>query len=108
MTWCPRLEIAQPGSFAWLVIDQAMADRLNVIAGYINRGLTVTGKAMRAGRGHGSGRGGPQGHHGNLEQGRGGQGRMRPLAAPPLPNPLATAPFYAIKIAPGVHPPWAA
>lgn len=37
-------EIAQPGSFAWLVIDQKMADKSAVIQGYIKSGYTVTGE----------------------------------------------------------------
>ena len=36
-------EIAQPGSFSWLIVDQKMADASNVIKGYISRGYTKQG-----------------------------------------------------------------
>ena len=36
-------EIAQTGSYSWLVVDQAMADASSVIQGYIKKGYTVTG-----------------------------------------------------------------
>ena len=36
-------EIAQPGSFSWLIVDQKMADASNVIKGYITRGYTKQG-----------------------------------------------------------------
>ena len=36
-------EIAQPGSYSWLVVDQAMADASSVIQGYIKKGYTAEG-----------------------------------------------------------------
>ena len=36
-------EIAQTGSYSWLVVDQAMADASSVIQGYIKKGYTVEG-----------------------------------------------------------------
>ena len=36
-------EIAQPGSYSWLIVDQAMADASSVIQGYIKKGYTKTG-----------------------------------------------------------------
>ncbi len=36
-------EIAQPGSYSWLIVDQAMADASSVIQGYITKGYTKTG-----------------------------------------------------------------
>ena len=36
-------EIAQPGSFSWLIVDQAMADASSVIQGYIKKGYTKSG-----------------------------------------------------------------
>ena len=37
-------EIAQPGSFSWLIIDSKMAEASNVIQGYISKGFTKEGK----------------------------------------------------------------
>ncbi|MBR0250490.1 MAG: flavocytochrome c [Synergistaceae bacterium] len=36
-------EIAQPGSFSWLIIDTKMSDASSVIKGYISRGYTKQG-----------------------------------------------------------------
>ena len=36
-------EIAQTGSYSWLIIDQAMLDASATIAGYVKKGLTKTG-----------------------------------------------------------------
>lgn len=37
-------EIAQPGSYSYLIVDQAMVDASNVIQGYVNKGYTVSGE----------------------------------------------------------------
>ena len=37
-------EIAQPGSYSWLIIDQKMVDDSSVIQGYIKKGYTFEGK----------------------------------------------------------------
>lgn len=36
-------EIAQTGSYSWLIIDQKMADASSVIQGYITKGYTISG-----------------------------------------------------------------
>mgnify|MGYP000992875862 CR=1 FL=1 len=96
-------EIAQPGSFAWLVIDQAMADASGVIAGYISRGLTVTGEtyealasAMEVD---------PAALAATMEAWNKAVADKKDEAfgRTSFANPLNTAPFYAVKIAPGVH-----
>ena len=47
-------EIAQTGSYSWLVVDQAMADASSVIQGYIKKGYTVDRRYLRgAGQGYG-------------------------------------------------------
>lgn len=38
-------EIAQPGSYSWLIMDQAMADASSVIQEYIEKGYTVSGES---------------------------------------------------------------
>lgn len=38
-------EIAQPGSFSWLIIDTKMSDASSVIKGYISRGYTKQGNS---------------------------------------------------------------
>ena len=39
-------EIAQPGSFSWLIVDSKMSDASNVIKGYISRGYTKQGASF--------------------------------------------------------------
>lgn len=96
-------EIAQPGSFAWLVVDQAMVDVSSVIAGYITRGLTVQGdtyealaEAMEAA---------PDALAQTMEVWNASVEAKQDDAfgRTSFANPLDTAPYYAIKIAPGVH-----
>ncbi len=96
-------EIAQPGSYAWLVIDQAMADASSVIGGYISRGLTVTGesyealaKAMEVDA---------AAFTATMEAWNKSVADKKDEAfgRTSFANPLDTAPFYAVKIAPGVH-----
>ena len=41
-------EIAQPGSFSWLVVDQKMVDASSVIQGYIKRDLMFSGDTYEA------------------------------------------------------------
>ena len=41
-------EIAQTGSFSWLIVDQKMADASSVIKGYISRGYTLQGDTYEA------------------------------------------------------------
>ena len=40
-------EIAQPGSYSWLIIDQKMVDDSSVIQGYIKKGYTFDGQDLR-------------------------------------------------------------
>lgn len=96
-------EIAQPGSFAWLVIDQKMADASSVIAGYIKKGLTVTGENVAALAGA------MNVDAANLEATLTAWNQSvenkkdEAFGRTSFANPLATAPYYAIKVAPGVH-----
>lgn len=41
-------EIAQTGSYSWLVVDQKMVDASAVIQGYIKKGYTVTGEDYKS------------------------------------------------------------
>lgn len=96
-------EVAQPGGFAWLVIDQAMADASSVIAGYIAQGLTVQGdtyealaEAMEVD---------PDAFAQTMDTWNQCVAAKQDdaFSRTSFANALDTAPFYAIKIAPGVH-----
>lgn len=96
-------EIAQTGSYAYLIIDQKMVDASSVIVGYINSGYTVQGDTYEA-----------------LAQALDmdaeafaqtmndwnaavAAGEDAQFGRTSFAQPLDTAPFYAIKIAPGIH-----
>ena len=96
-------EIAQTGSYSWLVVDQAMLDKSSVIAGYVKKGFVKTGATyeelaaeigvpaedfaatMNAWNGYVAAKNDPD------------FGRVS------FANPLDTAPFYAIKVTAGIH-----
>ena len=96
-------EIAQTGSYSWLVVDQAMVDASSVIAGYITKGLTVTGEDYAA-----------------LAEAMGVDAEAftatmeawnacvesktdEEFGRTSFANPLDTAPYYAIKVTAGIH-----
>ena len=96
-------EIAQTGSYSWLVIDQAMADASSVIQGYIKKGYTVTGE-----------------DYAQLAQAMGVDAEAltatmetwnaaveaktdAEFGRTSFASPLNTAPYYAIKVTAGVH-----
>lgn len=98
-----KAEIAQTGGYAWLVVDQAMVDKSSVIAGYITKGYTVQGDTYEA-----------------LAEAIGCDGAVlketmekwnaavaagvdEEFGRTSFANPLDTAPYYAIKVSPGVH-----
>ena len=96
-------EIAQTGSYSWLVVDQAMVDASSVIQGYIKKGYTVTGQTyeelakamgvdeaafaetMKTWNGYVEAKNDPN------------------FGRTSFAKALDTAPYYAIKVTAGVH-----
>ena len=96
-------EIAQPGSYSWLIVDQAMADASSVIQGYIKKGYTKTGatyeelakeldvdpatfaNTMETWNSYVEAKNDPD------------------FGRTSFANPLNTAPYYAVKVTAGVH-----
>ena len=96
-------EIAQPGSYSWLIVDQAMADASSVIQGYIKKGYTKTGatyeelakeldvdpaafaKTMETWNSYVEAKNDPD------------------FGRTSFANPLNNGPYYAIKVTAGVH-----
>ena len=96
-------EIAQPGSYSYLIVDQAMADASNVIQGYITKGFTTQGETyeelakaldmdeatfaetMNTWNSYVEAKNDPD------------------FGRTSFANPLNTAPYYAIKVTAGVH-----
>ena len=96
-------EIAQPGSFSWLIVDQAMADASNVIQGYITKGYTKQGatyeelaKEIEVD---------PATFAATMEKWNGCVEAKTDadFGRTSFANPRNTAPYYAIKVSAGVH-----
>ncbi|WP_294516352.1 flavocytochrome c [uncultured Pseudoflavonifractor sp.] len=96
-------ELAQTGGYAWLVVDQKMVDASSVIAGYIKAGYTVQGDTYEA---LAEAMGVPaDAFASTMEKWNAAvaAGTDAEFGRTSFANPLDTAPYYAIKIAPGVH-----
>jgi len=96
-------EIAQPGSYSWLIVDQRMLDASATIAGYVKKGFVFSGATyeelaaqigvpaeafaatMNAWNGYVAAKNDPD------------FGRVS------FANPLDMAPYYAIKVTAGIH-----
>ena len=96
-------EIAQTGSYSWLVVDQAMADASSVIQGYIKKGYTVTGATYEElGKAMGVD---AAALAETMEKWNGCvEAKNDPdFGRTSFANPLNTAPYYAVKVTAGVH-----
>ena len=96
-------EIAQTGSYSWLVVDQAMVDASSVIQGYIKKGYTVTGATYEElGKAMGVD---AAAFAETMEKWNGYvEAKNDPdFGRTSFANPLNTAPYYAIKVTAGVH-----
>ena len=96
-------EIAQPGSYSWLIVDQAMADASSVIQGYIKKGYTKTGatyeelaKELDVD---------PAAFANTMETWNSYvEAKNDPdFGRTSFANPLNNGPYYAIKVTSGVH-----
>lgn len=96
-------EVAQTGGFAYLIVDQKMVDASSVIAGYIKKGFTVQGDTYEA-----------LAKEMQVDEAAFAEtmeawnkavaaGKDEEFERTSFAEPLDTAPFYAIKVAPGVH-----
>ena len=96
-------EIAQTGSYSWLVVDQAMVDASSVIQGYIKKGYTVTGETYEE---LGKAMGVDETAFAETMNTWNGyvEAKNDPdFGRTSFANPLNTAPYYAIKVTAGVH-----
>jgi fumarate reductase flavoprotein subunit len=96
-------EIAQTGSYSWLVVDQAMVDASSVIQGYITKGYTVTGSTyeeLAAAMGVDEAAFAETMENWNACV----EAKSDPeFGRTSFANPLDTAPYYAIKVTAGIH-----
>ena len=96
-------EIAQTGSYSWLVVDQAMVDNSSVIQGYIKKGYTVTGETYEE---LGEAMGVDAAAFAETMEKWNGyvEAKNDPdFGRTSFANPLNTAPYYAVKVTAGVH-----
>ena len=96
-------EIAQTGSYSWLVVDQAMVDASSVIQGYIKKGYTVTGETYEE---LGKAMGVDEAAFAETMKTWNGYVAAKndpDFGRTSFANPLDTAPYYAIKVTAGVH-----
>lgn len=96
-------EIAQTGSYSWLVIDQAMADASSVIQGYINNGYTVTGETYEELAGAMGVDAAAFAATMDKWNAAVAAGVDEEFGRTSFANPLDTAPYYAIKVTAGIH-----
>ena len=96
-------EIAQPGSFSWLVVDQKMVDASSVIQGYIKRGLMLSGDTYEA---LAEALEIPADDFAaTMEKWNGyvAEKNDPDFGRTSFANPLDTAPYYAVKVTAGIH-----
>ena len=96
-------EIAQTGSYSWLVVDQAMVDASSVIQGYIKKGYTVTGETYEE---LGKAMGVDEAAFAETMKTWNGyvEAKNDPdFGRTSFAKALDTAPYYAIKVTAGVH-----
>ena len=96
-------EIAQTGSYSWLIVDQKMVDASSVIAGYITKGLTVSGNtyeelANAMGVDAANFPATMEAWNANVAAKTDAEFGRTSFA-----NPLDTAPFYGIKVTADIH-----
>lgn len=96
-------EIAQTGSYSWLIVDQKMVDASSVIQGYITKGYTFEGatyeelaKAIGVDEAAFA-------ETMNAWNACVAAGKDEEFNRTSFANPLDTAPYYAIKVTAGVH-----
>ena len=96
-------EIAQTGSYSWLIVDQRMLDASATIAGYVKKGFTFFGatyEELAAAIGVDAAAFAETMNNWNsyvAAQNDPDFGRVS------FANPLDTAPYYAIKVTAGIH-----
>ena len=96
-------EIAQPGSYSWLIIDQKMVDDSSVIQGYIKKGYTFEGKTYEELAEQIGVDGATLAETMNTWNGYVEAKNDPDFGRTSFADKLDTAPYYAIKVTAGVH-----
>ena len=96
-------EIAQTGSYSWLIVDEAMLQKSSVIAGYVKKGFVFTGatyEELAAAIGVDAAAFAETMNNWNSYVAAKNDPDFGRVS---FANPLDTAPYYAIKVTAGVH-----
>ena len=96
-------ELAQTGGYAYLIVDQKMVDASATIQGYIKKGFTVQGDTYEA---LAKEMGAPEATLAKTMETWNkcvADSKDAEFGRTSFANALDTAPYYAIKIAPGIH-----
>ena len=96
-------ELAQTGGYAYLIVDQKMVDASATIQGYIKKGFTVQGDTYEA---LAKEMGAPEAALAKTMETWNkcvADSKDAEFGRTSFANALDTAPYYAIKIAPGIH-----
>ena len=96
-------EIAQPGSFSWLIVDDAMLQASSVIQGYVNRGFVFSGDTYEALAEAIDVPADAFAATMNSWNEKVAAREDADFGRVSFANPLDTAPFYAIKVTAGIH-----
>jgi fumarate reductase flavoprotein subunit len=96
-------EIAQPGSYSWLIVDQKMVDASAVIQGYIKSGYTKQGDDYKALAKELEIDPDTLDATINTWNGYVAQKSDPDFNRTSFASPLDTAPYYAIKVTAGIH-----
>lgn len=96
-------ELGQTGGYAYLIVDQKMVDASSVIAGYIKKGLTIGGgDVAELAKAIGCDEATLQATLETWNSAVAAQNDSE-FGRTSFAKALDTAPYYAIKVAPGVH-----
>jgi len=96
-------EIAQPGSYSYLIVDQKMVDASSVIQGYINKGYTVAGDSYEELAAALEMDAEAFANTMNTWNSYVAEKNDPDFGRVSFANPLDTAPYYAIKVTAGIH-----
>jgi len=96
-------EIAQTGSYSWLIVDEAMLQKSTVIQGYVTKGLTFSGNTYEE-LGAAIGVDGAALTETMNTWNSYVEAKNDPdFGRTSFANPLNTAPYYAVKVTAGIH-----
>ncbi len=96
-------EIAQTGSYSWLIVDQRMLDASSVIAGYVKKGFVFSGATYEELAAAINVDAAAFAETMNAWNACVAAKADAEFGRTSFANPLDTAPFYAIKVTAGVH-----